>query len=302
MGFFRSASRWVKRTTKRTRRAAKKAQRAASRETKKATTAVATESDKVSRQIEDAAATIAGQAAAGSQRVASDAEDAFKRAKDGARQGIHEAAEWAGRTVEDGTDAVLRSKAARDAERLGRLISALGQSALGSFQFEADLLRRLEHLAAARDPVDAHDSMVALARSDAFRPTLKLADDEAFLSFSYGVGAGGSAVLGSDGCVGFAIGIPELSDSLGFVGVGGSFGAQGGGSVDCQFALWARSPRNLEGGCWTIQGEAAAKVGAGVQLVYEIPSLELVGLLFAPKLGAEGSLALGRGYTWVFPA
>lgn len=219
----------------------------------------------------------------------------------GAETGFSAANQEINAIVHSSEDVILKAlagkKVAEYANLLDSLVEAWGAAVVA-------LPNAIPELIAAAEQKQVNDSvketLKSLVNTPALQDVLAEAAHKSFVSFGVEFGGNVAAVLSLDGSIGYAMGLPNITDVKGYVAAGLSIGASLGADGDVALSLSMAAPENVGGPfvAITVEGDMAA--GGGAVVSFNLPSLSFGGITVNGSAGEEVEVAVGGGYTYVF--
>jgi hypothetical protein len=122
-------------------------------------------------------------------------------------------------------------------------------------------------------------------------------------TFSVSYGGEVAAAVSLDGLAGLAL-KTDKSDYRYMVDVSVGMGGDFGADLEDNIGFFSKSPRELKGSFFAMEAAAEDVGGAGVGVVFEFPSMDLIGFRFLIGAGEEIEIGTMLGYTetWDAPA
>lgn len=240
-------------------------------------------------------------AAGAAQTVAKTTTETFNEAVKGAGDSFNAAKGEISKLVEAGEDAVLRNKAAQEVGEYSDIIGDLVKVWPTVASRFASELAELRTAASSREmTAGAKQAMIEVATSSEIAPILERAASKSIASFAIEFGGGAALVIGGEGAIGAAIGLPNMTDVAGYGSVGVSIGASEGASGDVAIGLNTSAPKDSGGAYLSVSVEADIGVGGGVVVSYNLPDLSFGGFMIPVSAGEEINVSVGGGYTFMF--
>lgn len=147
---------------------------------------------------------------------------------------------------------------------------------------------------------DAENALRNLAKNSELAAVLGQFHSKSFVSFGFEFGASAAAGVGINAAVGVIAGLPNVTDIRGYGAVGGSVGVAVGGEVDESLVVNYSSPENSGGPFVNVIFSVEAEVGGTIIVSFNLPDFSFGGLSIGLGEGAEASVSVGGGYSWVF--
>ena len=145
-----------------------------------------------------------------------------------------------------------------------------------------------------------HEAIGAIAKHPHMARVLGKFAAKSYLSFGFEFGASAAYGVGVEAALGVCAGLPNVTDIRGYGSVGGSVGASVGGEVDESLVVNLSSPEDSGGGYIAVIFSLEAEVGGTVVVSFNLPDFSMGGVSIGLGEGAEVSVAVGGGYTFVF--
>jgi hypothetical protein len=248
--------------------------------------------DTVKKTVEKGAEEVAGGVSKSFDQMLGEAKNAYNTVKKETMHGLDEAKKL-----------LLKNKAMAAYNYYKEPVTALaksGKSLVGSDTGKRLLPVLKTQVKARKVNEPTRVTVSQLTAAPEMAPAVQSAREKSFLSISYMYGGDASYLLGGEGNIGYAVGVLNSNEIIGIASLGGVAGISVGGSIDAMMAIWRRKPSKLKGGYVAVELEAGDVVGAGVQVILEAPSFELVGFVVIVGAGIEAQFAVTGGYTWTF--
>ncbi len=257
--------------------------------------------EKVASTVKSTATTVSQTTSAAAQSAGHFVSNTFSDAVKDAGQEFDNAKNEIQSVVNAGQEAILKSLAGKKIQEYAGIIESLVQawprvvSSLGS---EVDVLRN----AASQKSMNLQvaEAMKHIATSPELRETLSEAANKSIASFAVEFGGNVADVLSVDGAIGFAAGLPNITNVKGYGSVGLSLGASAGASGDLALGLNTSSPEDSGGPFIAFILEGDLDIGGGIVVSFNLPDLSFGGFTIPVSAGEEVNLSVGGGYTFIF--
>lgn len=255
----------------------------------------------VASTVTHAASTLAHTVDSAAQSTGHVVSDTFNDAVKGAEQNFKIAEREIENVVNSGQAALLKALAGKKIQEYAGIIKALlkawpqvAKRLSGELEIIAD--------AAAHKRLNAQviGAMEKIAGAAELQHVLSEAAHKSLASFAVEFGGNVAAVASVDGALGYATGLPNITDVKGYGSVGLSLGASVGASGDLALGLNTSSPEHSGGPFIALIVEGDLDVGGGIVVSFNLPDLSFGGFTIPVSAGEEVNIAVGGGYTFIF--